>query len=417
MRPEEVARARASSPGEAAAGLAAQVREIHEGIADRVFGVLGPAGGRRSGWSTTGSPAGAYAAARALTGRARARRRRRRGATRPRRRSVARGSVRPGGASSARSTAPAATPRAAAARSALPMTLRAGGRDVAREAASLARRLPGRQPRLAVFLHGLCETDDAWRLRCSATCPTATGCGPSSATRPLYVRYNSGRHISENGRELARLLERAGRALAGRGGRDRADRPLDGRPGGPQRLPLRRGRDAGASRSVTCSRSARRTAARRSSWSPTPPARALAAARDARRSPAPLKLRSAGIKDLGYGYLVDEDWRGPRPRRVLRQHRHRDPVPATAPTTTSCRATLVARRRRAGSAGCVGDLLVSRASAWAHERPRRAAALPDRPLPPPRRRQPLRPAQPPGDLRRSSPLAGAHGAAGAGRPR
>ena len=61
-------------------------------------------------------------------------------------------------------------------------------------------------PRLAVFVHGLFETEHAWRY----------GGGPRYGDRlpgwtPVYVRYNSGRHISENGRSLA---ERARRARA-----------------------------------------------------------------------------------------------------------------------------------------------------------------------------------------------------------
>src|SRR5687768_2035835 len=57
-------------------------------------------------------------------------------------------------------------------------------------------------PRLAVFVHGLFETERAWRY----------GGGPRYGDRlpgwtPVYVRYNSGRRISENGRELADQLE------------------------------------------------------------------------------------------------------------------------------------------------------------------------------------------------------------------
>jgi pimeloyl-ACP methyl ester carboxylesterase len=61
-------------------------------------------------------------------------------------------------------------------------------------------------PRLAVFVHGLCETEDAWFLW--------RGRGPGYGERlrvsldftPVYVRYNSGRPIAENGRQLAELL-------------------------------------------------------------------------------------------------------------------------------------------------------------------------------------------------------------------
>jgi pimeloyl-ACP methyl ester carboxylesterase len=68
---------------------------------------------------------------------------------------------------------------------------------------------------LAIFVHGLCETEEAWWWGTKAD-PGA----PESAPRtygqrlrddlgftPLYLRYNTGLHISENGRRLSWLLE------------------------------------------------------------------------------------------------------------------------------------------------------------------------------------------------------------------
>jgi pimeloyl-ACP methyl ester carboxylesterase len=60
----------------------------------------------------------------------------------------------------------------------------------------------GDTPKLAVFVHGLFETEDAWRY----------GGGPRYGDRlpgwtPVYVRYNTGRHIADNGRMLGRQLE------------------------------------------------------------------------------------------------------------------------------------------------------------------------------------------------------------------
>ena len=56
--------------------------------------------------------------------------------------------------------------------------------------------------RLAVFIHGLFETEHAWGY----------GGGPRYGDRlpgwtPVYVRYNTGRSIAENGRELAERLD------------------------------------------------------------------------------------------------------------------------------------------------------------------------------------------------------------------
>jgi pimeloyl-ACP methyl ester carboxylesterase len=60
-------------------------------------------------------------------------------------------------------------------------------------------------PRLAVFVHGLCETDEAWRL--GRTPPYGTRLHDELGYTPLYLRYNTGLRIAHNGRRLAALLE------------------------------------------------------------------------------------------------------------------------------------------------------------------------------------------------------------------
>jgi pimeloyl-ACP methyl ester carboxylesterase len=95
---------------------------------------------------------------------------------------------------------------------ALSMTVRRRGRDVAPEPAAIAVAFPDASPRLAVFVHGLCETDEAWRL---LPLTRERAARPSYGQRlqrelgytPVHVRYNTGLHISDNGRALARLLE------------------------------------------------------------------------------------------------------------------------------------------------------------------------------------------------------------------
>jgi pimeloyl-ACP methyl ester carboxylesterase len=59
--------------------------------------------------------------------------------------------------------------------------------------------------RLAVFVHGLCETDEAWRL--FSRRPYGSRLYEELGYTPLYLRYNSGLRISDNGRRLAELLE------------------------------------------------------------------------------------------------------------------------------------------------------------------------------------------------------------------
>ena len=75
----------------------------------------------------------------------------------------------------------------------------------------LAGAYPNAKSRLAVLVHGLCETDDAWNwtpARAARHVPYGHRMEIELGYSPLYLRYNTGRHVSENGRELAEALER-----------------------------------------------------------------------------------------------------------------------------------------------------------------------------------------------------------------
>jgi pimeloyl-ACP methyl ester carboxylesterase len=61
-------------------------------------------------------------------------------------------------------------------------------------------------PRLAVFVHGLCETEDAWFLWRKRGPGYGERLAVSLGYTPVYIRYNSGRRIAENGRLLAEVL-------------------------------------------------------------------------------------------------------------------------------------------------------------------------------------------------------------------
>lgn len=59
-------------------------------------------------------------------------------------------------------------------------------------------------PRMLLLVHGLCMNEQQWAYKGhdhGQALADALGC------TPIYVRYNSGRHVSENGAELAALLE------------------------------------------------------------------------------------------------------------------------------------------------------------------------------------------------------------------
>lgn len=85
------------------------------------------------------------------------------------------------------------------------MELRHAGRRLPLEnRALLHERLAPATPHLIVLLHGLCMNDAQWRRNGhdhGAFLAQALG------ATPVYLRYNSGLHISTNGREFARQLE------------------------------------------------------------------------------------------------------------------------------------------------------------------------------------------------------------------
>jgi hypothetical protein len=95
---------------------------------------------------------------------------------------------------------------------ALEMTVRRDGADVPTTPAALALAFPDATPKVAVFVHGLSETEEAWRLP-----PLRRGRrgSPSYGERlaqdlgftAAELRYNTGLRISQNGRRLAQLLD------------------------------------------------------------------------------------------------------------------------------------------------------------------------------------------------------------------
>ena len=84
------------------------------------------------------------------------------------------------------------------------MTVRSGRRPVGLDHRSLSAAFPDATGRLVVFLHGLVETERCWFRGTSFGARLADDLGTSS----VYVRYNSGRHVSENGGDLVTLLTR-----------------------------------------------------------------------------------------------------------------------------------------------------------------------------------------------------------------
>jgi pimeloyl-ACP methyl ester carboxylesterase len=95
---------------------------------------------------------------------------------------------------------------------ALGMDIRRHGAGVPLTRGGIAAAFPDASPRMAVFVHGLCETDDSWRmlpLRGERAGRRTYGerLQDELGYTPVYLRYNTGLRISANGRALAALLE------------------------------------------------------------------------------------------------------------------------------------------------------------------------------------------------------------------
>src|SRR3954471_3398629 len=86
-----------------------------------------------------------------------------------------------------------------------PMAVRPGGEPVALTPESLTEAFPDARPRLVVFLHGLMETEFGWSL--GQREPYGARLERDLGCTAVYVRYNTGRRISENGRSLDDLME------------------------------------------------------------------------------------------------------------------------------------------------------------------------------------------------------------------
>jgi pimeloyl-ACP methyl ester carboxylesterase len=361
MQPEEIL-ALGELAGDAVGGTTAQIEDVHTGIAERVFASVGP-GAAPVRAIHDGIATGVYAAVR----------------------SGASALVRAGALAIGAATAPDAprigeTTRGRLAVGALngafgdllarrgnaltvPMTVRRGGRDLVLDRDALTAACPDARPRLALFLHGLCETDDAWKLRSDRYVPYADRLETELGYSSLYVNYNSGLHISENGRELDELLA----ALVEQWPVEVEELALIGHSMGG--LVSRSACHYGAGRdwvgrvrhvfTLGCPHTGapleRVANAASSAFGRLPETRGIARA---------LNLRSAGIKDLRYGYVIDEDWFGHDPDAYLRNTGREIPFLTSANHYFVC-ATL-SREPHMPVGRLIGDLLVLRSSAWAH---------------------------------------------------
>jgi pimeloyl-ACP methyl ester carboxylesterase len=311
-------------------GATGGIRQIHRAIADRAF--TGPSAAKALHDGISGAVYASVAGAASLAGRA--------------------------AAVAVRDRPLSTTPRGAVV---LGVLNGLQGDVLERESSDLATPMSLRvdrepTPRIAVFAHGLFETELAWGF----------GGGPRYGDRlaeehgftPVYLRFNSGRHISENGRSLAEALERLV-----------ADWPVEvdqivlvghSLGGLVARSACHAGGDwTGRVTHVVSLGSPHRGAPLESAVHYA--AAALNAAPETRPLSRFLRRRSAGIRDLRGGSLVDEDWRGRDPD-ALRAVACRE-VPLLDGATHCFVAATVTRRARHPVARMIGDWLVLERSA------------------------------------------------------
>lgn len=253
-----------------------------------------------------------------------------------------------------------------------PMAVRVGGDPVELEPDAVAAAFPRATERIVVFLHGLMETEFSW------------GRDPGPGRRepygrrlerelgytPVYVRYNSGLHISRNGSCLSELLEELVAAW-----------PVE-----VERIALVGHSMGGLVARSACHRGAEDGAA----WTQhvktsvslgTPHMGApleqavhylsagLARLPETRPFANFLRRRSGGIRDLRQGSLVDEDWAGRDPD-ALRAAACAE-VPLLDGATHCFISATVTRSDRHPLGRLIGDTLVLKPSATGRSRTRR----------------------------------------------
>jgi pimeloyl-ACP methyl ester carboxylesterase len=212
---------------------------------------------------------------------------------------------------------------------ALTMQIRQHGKPVAMNAAAIAAAFPVATGRIAVFVHGWCMTEMSWRRRPrdgDSVLSYGTRLRTDLGFTPVYLRYNTGVHISDNGKALAGLIDElqalwpvpveeialVGHSMGGLVVRSACHYGAEQQHGWPDTV-----------RHVVCLGSPHLGAdlekgVNAASW-------VLARLPETRPVSSFLNARSSGTKDLRYGALLEEDWSECDPDEFLRDRCHEVP--------------------------------------------------------------------------------------------
>lgn len=264
---------------------------------------------------------------------------------------------------------------------ATPMTLRWQGQALNPQAMA---PLPGATGKVLLLIHGLCMNDLQWAPRPQDDGPPesdhAAALSAAAGYTPIYLRYNTGRHTSQNAQDLAALLEQVlqqwpvpvqelavvAHSMGGLVIRGAVHAAKHGALGWPAKL-----------RHIVFLGTPHHGAPleKAGSWVDAILNTTLGATPFSRPFARMGRLRSAGITDLRFGHVQDADWHGHN-RFALGPDRR---VPTPLPTGVACYtiAATTASRRSTLADRLIGDGLVPLPSALGqHSDPRHQLALP-----------------------------------------
>ncbi len=221
--------------------------------------------------------------------------------------------------------------------------------------------------KLCIFVHGLCDSETAWRFSGDSNQTYGSLLDEELGYSPLYLRYNSGLHISTNGRRLAGLLREV---FAKHSGSIKEIILVGHSMGG---LVVRSACHYGRKARAAWVKRVRKifllgVPHLGTDWEklgnltstilkniPNPFTRGIAGLGN---------RRSAGIKDLRFGFLLDEDWQGRDCDSLWGDHRHH--VPLLQGVDYYLIAAALAKQSENFLARYFGDGLVSSRSARGH---------------------------------------------------
>ncbi len=255
---------------------------------------------------------------------------------------------------------------------AIPMRFRKEGHVLRLERESLDGAFPEPSSRLLVMVHGLCMNDLMWQR---GHHNHGDQLARSHGYTPLYLHYNSGRHISTNGQAFADLLERLVQAWPV---------PVDelvilghSMGGLLARSACHYGRAAGDTWPAKLGKLIFLGTPHHGS-----PVERVGNRVDTLAGVSPYiapigrfgKIRSAGVKDLRWGNILDEDWEAVEP-----EHPHDTRAPVRLPQGTECFAIAATMQSGPADSGAFtrGDGLVPVMSALGlHNDAERALPIP-----------------------------------------